>query len=256
MLVDHVPGIHARVELVVPALLELPAVQDVQSALGKGHLSIGRLAHDVDHATGHCPEDRLVVGQKLGIRLAGQGVLHRQVGHRHNRDLLIREGVFLHANHGVADPGGHDGLQLIGAINVVEAPVFIGHHPLAQVIPERHPGVDPAGMVGHIQGLVRGPVHLVEVLVAPVLQELCLRGLEAHDGKVRLGDVTLGGRVDEDVLVMQDLQGRLVLDHDLLLDLGGSDLVGEGRGAGLLPVVHRLPDLFRQLLEPLRIGAL
>ena len=105
-----------------------------------------------------------------------------------------------------------------------------------------------------MQRCVGGPVHPIEVYIPTILDQLSLGGLKADDCKVCLGNVSFTGRIQIDVLKVNNVQGWMVLDHLFFFNLGYANLLSNGPDLVFHRVLDRFLQSFRSFRETLRVG--
>ena len=124
------------VEFVIHALIELASISGIQHVFTNTCLPISRLGQNVDHSSGNCTNDLLVVFQQSTIRLSVDALSHRQVLNHYKRQRLVWVWVLFQTDHLIAYPSSDDRNHFPGTINVTVTPILMNHELLARLILE------------------------------------------------------------------------------------------------------------------------
>ena len=182
----------------------------------------------------------MIILQQLSIRLTECIALHWQIWNQNKRDLLVREWVLLHPDHSVANPGRYNRHQDAITHGIEDTPVFIGDNLLTKNVPE-------LGMIGDLGSVIRlrdwcrsFPVHLVQVLVAlGILFQLGLIGLKRDNPEQGFIDVTVAGGIQIEVLGINHIYGRPILNDLIDFDGFNPSLHSVGGLIGLVVIIYR-----------------
>ena len=136
MHVYALPWVNIGVELVVQAFIKLAPVGGIQHIFANTCLTIGRLTHDINHASGDCSNDLLVVFQQSTIRFPVDTLAHREILFNDKGKLLVRERILFHTDQGIAYPRRYKRFYNSCLVVIPEAPVLIHHKLFAGFITE------------------------------------------------------------------------------------------------------------------------
>ena len=127
----------------------------------------GRLAHDIDHASGNGADDLLVINEQLTVRLTVDRTTNWHVRDDHKRQLTIREWADLHTDQHITNPGSYERFGNTGVVIIPVSPVFAGHNLRPGIVLEG----ERIDVLSHIvvrlteRGRRTGYRNLVDVLV-------------------------------------------------------------------------------------------